>query len=76
MKYLYLIGMLSLPLSMASYAVEPQQADEPNQGKGMMCCMSEEQKEQHLHSMQEHMLKMHNLQTRFWQSTIRPRKKL
>ena len=32
-----------------------------HQKMGKMCCMSNEQKEQHIRSMQEHMLKMHDL---------------
>ena len=32
-----------------------------HQKMGKMCCMSNEQKEQHIRSMQEHMLTMHDL---------------
>jgi hypothetical protein len=63
--------LLLLPVSMATLAGEPQQTPKPMQGMGMhqgmgmgmgmMGNMTEEQKEQHMQSMQEHMLKMHDL---------------
>ncbi len=72
MKHLYKSAaafLLLLPLSMISFAAEPQKPAEPmtgmgmHQGMGMMGMggMTEEQKDQHLRSMQEHMLMMHDL---------------
>ncbi len=73
MKHLYkstAVLLLLLPISMISSAAEPQKADEPmkemgaHQGMGgmdMKCCQSEEQKNEHMRSMQEHMLQMHDL---------------
>ncbi len=59
--------LLLLPISIATLAAEPQKTTEPmkamgmHHGMGMMDNMTEEQQEQHLQSMQEHMLKMHDL---------------
>jgi len=60
--------LLLLPLSILSYAADPQQAAEPTSGMGthqdmgtMSCCMTGEQNDQHMRSMQEHMLMMHDL---------------
>lgn len=70
MKHLYkstAVLLLLLPISMTSFAAEPQKAEEPmkemgmSQGMGMMGGMTEEQKNEHLRSMQEHMLTMHDL---------------
>ncbi|MFA6164097.1 MAG: hypothetical protein WC685_11785 [Methylobacter sp.] len=72
MKHLYkstATFLLLLPLSMMSFAADPQKPDEPMKGMGMhqgmgmmgMGGMTEEQKDQHLRSMQEHMLMMHDL---------------
>jgi hypothetical protein len=72
MKHLYkstAVLLLLLPISMMSFAAEPPKADEPmkemgmHQGMsmGMMGGMTEEQKTEHMRSMQEHMLKMHDL---------------
>jgi len=70
MKHLYkstAVLLLLLPISMLSSAAEPQKADEPmkgmgmHQGMGMMGGMTEEQKNEHMRSMQEHMLMMHDL---------------
>jgi len=68
---------LLLPLSMASFAADPTKAAEPaaapqkaepsknmpmHQGMGMMSgAMTDEQRDQHLRAMQEHMLAMHDL---------------
>lgn len=55
--------LLFLPLSMTSFAADPQKPAEPmkgmgmHQGMGMMGGMTEE----HMRSMQEHMLSMHDL---------------
>jgi hypothetical protein len=66
MKYSITAGfLLVLFFSILSYAADPQQDVEPmsgmhmRQGMGMMNNMSEEQKNEHMRSMQEHMLKMH-----------------
>lgn len=69
MKQLYkstAVLLLLLPISMMSSAAEPQQpapAKEMgmHQGMGMMGGMTEEQKTEHMRTMQEHMLKMHDL---------------
>ncbi|MDO9269687.1 MAG: hypothetical protein Q7T96_11340 [Methylobacter sp.] len=71
MKHLYkstAVLLLLLPISMTSSAAEPQKAGEPmkemgthQQGMGMMGGMTEEQKTQHMRTMQEHMLTMHDL---------------
>ncbi len=66
MKHLYkstAVLLLLLPISMISSAAEPQKADEPmkEMGMGMMGGMTEEQKNEHMRTMQEHMLKMHDL---------------
>ena len=75
MKYLYKSTaalLLLLPVSMVGFAAEPQKADAPmgmhqgmgmgmHQGMGMMGSMTEEQKTEHMRSMQEHMLQMHDL---------------
>ena len=62
--------LLLLPLSIACYAAEPEQAAVPTQqspagAKGMGAMggmgMTEEQKNQHLKAMQESMLQMHQL---------------
>lgn len=60
--------LLTLPLSMVSYAAEPQKPAEPmqgmgmqHQGMGMMGGMTEAEQEQHLRAQQDHMLKMHDL---------------
>ncbi len=59
--------LLLLPISMMSSAVEPKKPAEPSKemsmphGMGMMGGMTEEQKSEHMRSMQEHMLKMHDL---------------
>jgi phosphate uptake regulator len=61
------VALLLLPLSMTSFAAdttppaEPQKAAEPMKHGGMMGNMTEEQQEQHLKAMQEHILKMHDL---------------
>lgn len=61
------IAVLLLPFSMTSFAadevkpVEPQKSAEPMKHGGMMGNMTEEQQEQHLQAMQEHMLMMHDL---------------
>ena len=58
---------LLLPVSMATFAIGQESAPEPmkgmpmHKGMGMMDNMTEEQKEQHLQSMQEKMLQMHDL---------------
>ena len=72
MKHLYkstAVLLLLLPISMMSSAAEPQKTDEPmkemgmhqGMGMGMMGGMTEEQKTEKMRSMQEHMLKMHDL---------------
>jgi hypothetical protein len=70
MKHLYTSTaafLLILPLSMMSFAADPQKAAEPMTGMGMhqgmmgMGGMTEEQKDQHMRAMQEHMLMMHDL---------------
>ena len=65
MKYLYkstAVLLLLLPMSIISYAAEPQKTDEPMKEMGMgMGGMTEEQKNEHLRTMQEHMLQMHDL---------------
>lgn len=70
MKHLYkstAVLLLLLPLSMVSFAEEPQKPTEPmkgmgmHQGMGMMRGMTEEQKNEHMHTMQEHMLSIHDL---------------
>lgn len=70
MKHLYKSTaaiLLLLPLGSTSFAAEPQKAPEPpkdmpmHQGMGMMGGMSEEQRDQHMRAMQEHMLAMHDL---------------
>jgi hypothetical protein len=61
--------MLLLPMSMAGVAETSQQPKAPmdemkmesGMGMGMMGDMTEEQMEQHLRSMQDHMLAMHDL---------------
>ncbi|MDD5461668.1 MAG: hypothetical protein PHG00_08560 [Methylococcales bacterium] len=60
--------LLLLPLSGASFALEPQKSADPmlpgmdmHQGMGTMSGMTLEQKDQHLRAMQEHMLMMHDL---------------
>jgi hypothetical protein len=61
--------LLILPLSTMSFAADTQKAAEPmtgmgmHQGMGMMGMggMTEEQKDQHMRAMQEHMLMMHDL---------------
>ena len=56
-----------LPISMAALAADPQKAPDPMKGMGMhhdmgmMGAMSDEEKEQQLKSMQDHMLMMHDL---------------
>lgn len=66
---------LMLPFSMAAQAENPPKAPAPesstdmpgmgmHQGMGMMGGMTDEQKEQHLKMMQEHMLQMHDLSNR------------
>ncbi len=63
------LALLLLPLSMTSFAAdtatpasaEPQKAAEPMKHGGMMGNMTEEQQEQHLKAMQEHILQMHDL---------------
>ncbi len=80
MKHLYKSTaalLLLLPISLMSFAAEPQKADAPmmhqgmgmgmgmhqgmGMGMGMMGGMTEEQKTEHMRSMQEHMLMMHDL---------------
>lgn len=72
MKYLYQSAaalLLLLPISMTGSAAEPQTPAQPSKemgahqgmGMGMMGSMSEEQKTEHMRSMQEHMLTMHDL---------------
>ncbi|MGZ8190468.1 MAG: hypothetical protein ACXWTS_04480 [Methylococcaceae bacterium] len=62
--------LLTAPLSMASYAAEPQKPAEPmpmpgmgmqHKGMDMMGGMTEAEQEQHLQAQQEYMLKMHDL---------------
>jgi hypothetical protein len=57
--------LLLLPISMATLAAEPQKSPEPMKSMGMhhgmMGNMTEEEREQQLKSMQEHMLIMHDL---------------
>lgn len=62
--------LLLLPLGATSFAEETQKVTKPMQqgmgmhqgmGMGMMGGMTEEQKDQHLRAMQEHMLMMHDL---------------
>lgn len=74
-----LIGFLSI--SMACYAEETEKTMESmgnmkmspgmgkHQGMGMMGNMTEEQKDQHLRAMQEHMLKMHDLSNKILSET-------
>ncbi len=52
--------LLLLPMSIISYAAEPQKTDEPMKEMGMGG-MTEEQKNEHLRTMQEHMLQIHDL---------------
>jgi len=71
MKHTYkltALGLLLLPLSIASWAAdaekpaEPQPATQPMKHGGMMMGnMTEEQQEQHLKAIQEHSLMMHDL---------------
>jgi len=75
MKYLYQSAaalLLLLPISMTGSAAEPQTPAQPakemgshqgmgGMGMGMMGGMSEEQQTEHMRSMQEHMLTMHDL---------------
>jgi hypothetical protein len=70
MKHLYkstAVLLLLLPLSLVSFAEEPQKPAEPmkgmgmHQGMGMMGGMTEEQKNEHMRAMQEHMLSVHDL---------------
>ncbi|MDO9425106.1 MAG: hypothetical protein Q7T40_13080 [Methylobacter sp.] len=70
MKHLYkstAVLLLLLPISMMSSAADPKKTDMPmkemgmHQGMGMMSGMTEEQKNEHMRSMQEHMLQMHDL---------------
>jgi hypothetical protein len=76
MKHLYKATaalLLLLPVGMNSYAADPQKAEAPmpmkemgmhqgmGMGMGMMGGMTEEQKNEHMRAMQEHMLKMHDL---------------
>jgi hypothetical protein len=70
MKHLYkstAVLLLLLPISMMSSAADPKKADMPmkemgmHQGMGMGMGMTEEQKNEHMRSMQEHMLIMHDL---------------
>ncbi|MGZ5007200.1 MAG: hypothetical protein ACXWE9_01255 [Methylobacter sp.] len=56
--------LLLLPVSMISFAAEPQKADEPmgmHQDMGKTGSMTEQQKTEHMRMMQEHMLTMHDL---------------
>lgn len=74
MKHLYqstAVLLLLLPISMMSSAAEPQKTDAApmkempmHQGMGMgmmMGGMTEEQQNEHMRAMQEHMLIMHDL---------------
>jgi len=71
MKHLHKVTatlLLLLPLGSASFAEESQKVAEPmqqstcaHQGMGMMGGMTEEQKDQHMRAMQEHILMMHDL---------------
>ncbi|MGR9012682.1 MAG: hypothetical protein ACU83U_03465 [Gammaproteobacteria bacterium] len=70
MKHLYKSTaalLLLLPISMMSFAAEPPKTNMPmnkmgmHQGMGMMSGMSEEQKNEKMRTMQEHMLQMHDL---------------
>jgi hypothetical protein len=68
MKYSITAGfLLLLSFSILSYAANAQTATAPivdmvmHHGMGMMNNMTEEQKNEHMCSMQEHMLKMHDL---------------
>lgn len=64
MKHLYkstAVLLLSLPLSMMSFAAEPMKGMGMGHGMGMMGGMTEEQQTEHMRSMQEHMLMMHDL---------------
>ncbi|MGR8941425.1 MAG: hypothetical protein ACU83P_07525, partial [Gammaproteobacteria bacterium] len=74
---------LMLPVSMAAQAENPSATPEAKpsmempkgkgmgmqHGKGAMGGMTEEQKEQHLKMMQEHMLQMHDLSNRILAET-------
>lgn len=55
--------LLLLSISTIGSAADPQKTDAPmkEMGMGMMGGMTEEQRNEHLRSMQEHMLKMHDL---------------
>jgi len=53
--------LLLLPISMIGSAAEPAKEMGMHQGMGMMGGMTEEQKTEHMRTMQEHMLKMHDL---------------
>jgi hypothetical protein len=68
MKHLYkstAVLLLLLPMSMMTTAAEPKKPAEPMKEmgahEGMECCQTEEQKTEHMRSMQEHMLTMHDL---------------
>ncbi|MGZ5013122.1 MAG: hypothetical protein ACXV7E_03770 [Methylobacter sp.] len=69
MKHLYkstAVLLLLLPMSMISNAAEPKPAEPmkemgAHQDMGMECCQTEEQKTEHMRTMQEHMLTMHDL---------------
>jgi hypothetical protein len=68
MKYSITASFLLLfSFSNLSYAADPQPTTAPmadmgmHQGMGMMHNMTEAQKNEHMRSMQEHMLKMHDL---------------
>jgi len=70
MKHFYkstAVLLLLLPMSMTSTAAEPKKPVDPlkemdtHQGSGMGCCQTEEQKSEHMRTMQEHMLTMHDL---------------
>lgn len=70
MKHLYkstAVLLLLLPMSMTSTAAEPKKSADPSkemgahQGSDTECCQTEEQKNEHMRTMQEHMLTMHDL---------------
>ncbi len=74
MKHLYkstAVLLLLLPVSLIGFAAEPPKTGEPMKEMGMhhgmgmmggmMAAMSEEQKNDHMRAMQEHMLAMHDL---------------
>lgn len=69
--------LLLLPISMMSSAADPKKANMPMKemgmhqamGMGMMGGMTEEQKNEHMRSTQEHMLMMHDLSNQILSET-------